>query len=154
MVQDTITWNQAATACRARNGSLAVIRNSETNSRLLQRAQNLDSNDRAEVSFYWIGGRIQARGDAITWELDVNGAAVGNPFTAYAEDQPSGFGERGCVLMDPSVMGWATEYCELDFELVGYVCEYEPNGSMSNMRTRMSKVLLTFLLTVVLGHAV
>ncbi|OWF55402.1 uncharacterized protein LOC110461110 [Mizuhopecten yessoensis] len=154
MVQDSISWNDAASACRARNGTLAIIRNSETNNKISQRATSLDSNDRANVSFYWIGGKVQTAEAAITWERDINGVAIVNPFTAYALNEPLSSGDRGCLLLDPGEKSWATDFCQVAMELTGYVCEYKPNGSESNLRAGMSKLLVTFLLTVVLGHMV
>ncbi|XP_033724715.1 C-type lectin domain family 3 member A homolog [Pecten maximus] len=153
MVQDAITWTEATTRCRARNGTLAIVRDSETNKLLIQRAMDLDLNDKAEVSFYWIGGSIQTTGAAITWQRDINGDEVTNPFTAFLDGEPVGSGSNGCLLLDPSEMGWATDFCNVSLELTGYVCELA-SGSMSYLRSGTSKLLLTFLLTVVLGHVV
>ncbi|XP_069118964.1 C-type lectin domain family 3 member A homolog [Argopecten irradians] len=153
MVQDSVTWEQAASRCNSRNGTLAIIRDDATNNQLIQRAMSLDANDMANVSFYWIGGRVQTPGAAITWQRDINGAEVTNMYTAYVDDEPLGSGTTGCLILDPASMGWATDFCTVTLELAGYVCELA-SGSMSNLRTGASKVLLTFLLTLVLGYLV
>lgn len=48
----------------------------------------------------------------------------GTDFTAVLEGEAEGFGDRGCLLLDPGQRGWATDICDAHLELFGYICEY------------------------------
>ncbi|XP_060073016.1 uncharacterized protein LOC132552842 [Ylistrum balloti] len=119
LAQESLSWNDAAVRCRTNNGALASIPDTEVNSVLLELSTNLDYNNLANVSFYWIGGRVLSRGKGVTWLQD-----PGTKFVAFNDGEPQGFNEFGCFLLDPGTGGWATDICQAELELVGYICEY------------------------------
>ncbi|XP_033763765.1 uncharacterized protein LOC117344967 [Pecten maximus] len=135
LAQDAISWNDAVTSCHSNNGTLASIPNATVNAALIKRAVNLDYNNLANVSFYWIGGRVNSSETGVTWLQD-----PGTGYSALSEDEPHGSGEHGCLVLDPGKEGWATDVCEAELELVGYICEY-PSRPLQALHSGREPVL-------------
>ncbi|XP_021372539.1 C-type mannose receptor 2-like isoform X2 [Mizuhopecten yessoensis] len=119
LAQDAVSWNDAVTRCRLNNGTLASIPDLTVNTALIKLSTNLDYSNLANVSFYWIGGKVDSIVTGVTWLRD-----PGTGFVAFNDGEPQGSAEFGCLMLDPGAGGWATDMCVASLELAGYICEY------------------------------
>ncbi|KAI8491516.1 hypothetical protein Bbelb_307160 [Branchiostoma belcheri] len=110
------TFSDAAAACRADGGTLAMPRDAETNAFLITLYNSVCTN-----GHFWFGLHDQGEEGRFEW---VDGSALG-PYSSWGDEEPSKYGGRyDCVLYSSSRKDkWSDYPCHRTFP---FICQATP----------------------------
>ncbi|XP_078687686.1 uncharacterized protein LOC144919908 [Branchiostoma floridae x Branchiostoma belcheri] len=111
------TFNDAAAACRADGGTLAMPRDAETNAFLISLYKSV-----RDDCLFWFGLHDQAVEGRFEW---VDGSALG-PYTSWGQGRPDNQGNQDCVVysgLKNEKDKWNDEECHKTF---CFICQAAP----------------------------
>ncbi|XP_078687687.1 alpha-N-acetylgalactosamine-specific lectin-like [Branchiostoma floridae x Branchiostoma belcheri] len=111
------TFSDAAAACRADGGTLAMPRDAETNAFLISLYKSV-----RDDCVFWIGLHDQREEGRFEW---VDGSALG-PYTAWGQGRPDNQGNQDCVVysgLKNEKDKWNDEECHKTF---CFICQAAP----------------------------
>ncbi|KAI8488107.1 hypothetical protein Bbelb_342250 [Branchiostoma belcheri] len=127
------TFDQAAAACRADGGTLAMPRDAETNAFLISLHKSVSE-------AFWFGLHDQREEGRFEW---MDGSALG-PYSSWAPGQPDNYGGgKDCVLYSTQSFlkdKWFDYYCHLPFY---FICQTAPELSTQTDSQLLQKDLNT-----------